>query len=222
MKTLLNPDDLLATFGYIGLFLVVFAESGLLIGFFLPGDSLLFTAGLFTARPIVGSSTQLNIAIVCIVCAAAAVTGDQVGYLFGRRVGPSVFRRPNSRIFKQKYVEKSQAFFDIHGAKTILLARFVPIVRTFGPILAGVGRMNYRTFITYNVAGGVLWGVGVPLLGHSLGNVDFIAHHFEVIAIIIVAISVVPVGIELLRVRLRGSRKAAGDDDTRRTTAPRP
>jgi membrane-associated protein len=214
MSALLNPDHLLETFGYLGLFLVVFAESGLLVGFFLPGDSLLFTAGLFTARVIPGTDTKLNIAAVCVVCAVAAISGDQVGYLFGRRVGPAVFRRPNSRLFKQKYVEKSQAFFEEHGAKTIVLARFVPIVRTFAPILAGVGRMNYRTFVTYNVVGGLLWGVGVPLLGHFLGGVDFIADNIEVIAIIIVGISVLPVAFELLRSR-RGRTIAApaADDD---------
>ena len=132
----IDPQELLRSFGTIGLFLIIFAESGLLIGFFLPGDSLLFTAGLFAAKG------DLNIVVILIGTFVAAVVGDQVGYLFGKRVGPAIFRRPNSKIFKQSYVERADEFFDRHGAKTILLARFVPIVRTFAPILAGVGKME--------------------------------------------------------------------------------
>jgi membrane-associated protein len=201
MGDLLHPDKLLEAFGYIGVFAIVFAESGLLVGFFLPGDSLLFTAGLFSARPIPGTNTQFEIAAICVICAVAAVVGDQVGYLFGRRVGPSIFRRPDSRIFKHDYIEKSQHFFERHGAKTIVLARFVPIVRTFAPILAGVGRMHYRTFVTYNILGGLLWGVGVPLAGYFLGGIDLIAHNIEVMILVVVGISVLPVGFEYLRAR---------------------
>ncbi len=220
LKQWLDPEHLLVTFGYIGLFLTVFAESGLLIGFLLPGDSLLFTAGLFSARPL--GSTQFNIVAICLICGTAAIVGDQVGYLFGRRVGPAIFGKHDSRIFRQEYIHKSQKFFDEHGAKTIVLARFVPIVRTFAPILAGVGRMNYRTFLTYNVAGGLLWGVGVPLLGYFLGQIDFIAHNIEVIILIIVAISVVPVAFEFLRARRRGARmaKLADADAPQTTTVP--
>lgn len=206
MGTLLSPEHLLETFGYIGLFAAVFAESGLLVGFFLPGDSLLFVAGFYTARTI-GTNTRFDLVAVVIICAVAAVSGDQFGYLFGRKAGPALFRRPNSRIFKQKYVTKSQAFFDDHGSKTILLARFVPIVRTFAPVLAGVGRMHYRTFIRYNVVGGILWGVGVPIAGHYLGKIEFVSKHVEIMLLIIVAISVVPVGIELLRSRLMSKSK---------------
>jgi membrane-associated protein len=206
MGTLLSPEHLLEAFGYFGLFAIIFAESGLLLGFFLPGDSLLFAAGLFTTRVIPGTSTRLNLVIVCLVCAGGAITGDQVGYVFGRRVGPALFRRPNSRVFKQKYVEKSREFFEEHGAKTILLARFVAIVRTFAPIIAGVGRMHYPTFIRYNIAGGILWGVGIPVAGHYLGKNKFIAGHIEIMILIILAISVVPVGFELLRARLKGKR----------------
>src|SRR5687768_655047 len=125
---MLEPKELLEAFGTIGLFLIVFAESGLLIGFFLPGDSLLFTAGLLA------SEGHLNFPVILVGCFVAAVAGDQVGYVFGRRVGPALFRRPNSRIFKQSHVDRAQAFFDEHGSKTIVLARFVPIVRTFAPI----------------------------------------------------------------------------------------
>lgn len=197
MDNLLNAEELLKGISYLGLFAVVFAESGLLVGFFLPGDSLLFSAGLFSARPLAG--TQFNIVAICAVCASAAIIGDQVGYLFGRKVGPAIFRRPNSRIFKQAYVDKSQAFFDAHGAKTIVLARFVPIVRTFAPVLAGVGKMNYATFVRYNVVGGILWGIGVPLLGYFLGQIDFVAHNIEVMLLIIVGISVLPVAFEFAR-----------------------
>jgi membrane-associated protein len=207
MGDLLDPNYLLETFTYVGLFAIVFAESGLLVGFFLPGDSLLFAAGLFTTRPIPGTETRFSLVAVCAICAVAAVAGDQVGYLFGRKVGPALFRRPNSRIFKQKYVEQSQLFFDEHGSKTILLARFVPIVRTFAPIIAGVGGMHYRTFIRYNIVGGILWGVGIPIAGHFLGKNEFIAGHVEIMFLIIVAISVVPVSIELLRSRLMAGRR---------------
>jgi membrane-associated protein len=206
MGDLLHPEAAIEAFGYIGLFLIVFAESGLLVGFFLPGDSLLFTAGLFASRPIPGTDQQLNIVAVIVICVVAAILGDQFGYLFGRRVGPSIFRKPNSKIFKQAYVEKSQQFFEAHGPKTIVLARFVPIVRTFAPVLAGVGRMNYRTFVTYNVGGGLLWGVGVPVIGYFLGQVEFVRDNLEVMIFIIVGISVIPVIFEVLRGRLKGRR----------------
>src|SRR5262245_20155690 len=160
----IDPQELLRSFGTIGLFLIIFAESGLLIGFFLPGDSLLFTAGLFAAKG------DLNIVVILVGCFISAVAGDQVGYAFGRRVGPSIFSRPNSKLFKQEYVQRADEFFESHGAKTIVLARFVPVVRTFAPILAGVGTMKYRTFVTYNVIGGFLWAVGVTSLGYFLGE----------------------------------------------------
>ena len=206
MGDLLHPEAAIEAFGYIGLFLIVFAESGLLVGFFLPGDSLLFTAGLFASRPIPGTDEQLNIVAVIVICVVAAIIGDQFGYLFGRRVGPSIFRKPNSKIFKQAYVEKSQEFFEAHGPKTIVLARFVPIVRTFAPVLAGVGRMHYRTFVTYNIGGGLLWGVGVPLIGYFLGQVEFVRDNLEVMIFIIVGISVIPVVFEVLRGRLKARR----------------
>jgi membrane-associated protein len=192
----LDPRDLLVTFGTIGLFLIVFAESGLFFGFFLPGDSLLFTAGLFAAQG------TLNLPLILVGCFVAAVAGDQVGYVFGQRVGPALFKRPDSRLFKQEYVERARAFFEKHGPKTIVLARFVPIVRTFAPILAGVGRMQYRTFVSYNLIGGFLWAVGVTLLGYWLGNLipDIDAYLLPIIALII-ALSFVPIGLEWLKRR---------------------
>ncbi|MGI5251004.1 DedA family protein [Actinacidiphila glaucinigra] len=200
----LDPDYLISSAGLIGLLAIVFAESGLLIGFFLPGDSLLFTGGLLVA----GGKLDYPIWLVCVLVWIAAVAGDQVGYLFGRKVGPSLFRRPDSRLFKQENVEKAHDFFERHGAKSIVLARFVPIVRTFTPVIAGVSRMNYRVFVTYNVIGGLLWGVGVTLLGYWLGQIAFVHEHIELILIAIVLLSVVPIAIEFLRARA-ASRKAA-------------
>ena len=188
---LLDPQQLLITFGTIGLFLIVFAESGLFFGFFLPGDSLLFTAGLFAAQG------TLNLPLILVGCFIAAVAGDQVGYWFGQRVGPSLFRRPDSRLFKQEYVGRAQEFFARHGAKTIVLARFVPIVRTFAPILAGVGGMPYRTFLSFNVIGGLLWAVGVTLLGFWLGNlIPDIDRYLLPIIVLIIAISFIPMALE--------------------------
>ena len=198
----LDPKSLIGDVGIWGLFLVVFAESGLLIGFFLPGDSLLFTAGFLASAPgSVPDELHLSLPLLLVGCFVAAVVGDQVGYLMGRRVGPAIFRRPDSRFFKQDNVDKAQAFFDRYGAKTIVLARFVPVVRTFAPIVAGVSRMNYRTFVTFNVIGGALWAVGVTLLGYFLGQVDFVEQNLELAILTVVAISVLPIVIELLKAR---------------------
>ncbi|MEV8569118.1 VTT domain-containing protein [Streptomyces sp. NPDC051322] len=198
----LDPDHLISTFGVAGLLVVIFAESGLLIGFFLPGDSLLFTAGLLVTTGKLGTPLWL----VCILVAVAAVAGDQVGYLFGRKVGPSLFKRPDSRLFKQENVEKAHEFFEKYGGKSLVLARFVPIVRTFTPIIAGVSRMNYRSFLVYNVIGGTLWGVGVTLLGAALGKVAFVNAHIELILVAIVLVSVVPIAIEYLRARSKNKK----------------
>lgn len=217
LGSLLSPESLIEAFGLAGVFLIVFAESGLLIGFFLPGDSLLFTAGFFASGP--KGLPRLNLPVLLVGCFIAAVAGDQVGYLFGRRVGPALFARSDSRFFKQANVDKAQAFFDKHGSKTIVLARFVPIVRTFAPVVAGVSRMHYRTFVTYNVVGGFLWAMGVTLLGFFLGQIDVVANNIEIALIAIVAISVVPIAVELLRARAEAKRdrqpipEAVLDDD---------
>ncbi|MET7365304.1 DedA family protein [Streptomyces sp. NPDC005566] len=203
----LDPDYLLNTFGLPGLLLIVFAESGLLIGFFLPGDSLLFTTGLLVTT----GDLKYPLWLVCTLVALAAIIGDQVGYLFGRKVGPALFRRPDSRLFKQENVEKAHEFFEKYGPKSLVLARFVPVVRTFTPIIAGVSRMNYRSFITYNIIGGLLWGVGVTVLGAALGKIDFVHEHIELILILIVLISVVPIAIEFLRARSRSKKEAAAE-----------
>jgi membrane-associated protein len=201
----LDPDYLISTLGLIGLLAIVFAESGLLFGFFLPGDSLLFTGGLLVA----GNKLDHPIWLVALLVILAAIAGDQVGYLFGRKVGPSLFRRPDSRLFKQENIEKAHDFFEKYGAKSLVLARFVPIVRTFTPIIAGVSRMNYRSFITYNVIGGTLWGGGVTLLGYWLGQIEFVRTHIELILIAIVFISVIPIAIEFLRARAKSKRAGA-------------
>ena len=196
-----DPEKLLEAFGTIGLFLVVFAESGLLFGFFLPGDSLLFTAGVFAAKG------DLNFPLILAGCFICAVAGDQVGYAFGNRVGPALFRRPDSRFFKKEYVEKAQSYFERYGSKTIVLARFVPIVRTFAPIVAGVGSMRYRTFVTFNVLGGFLWAVGITSLGYALGNAIDIDKYLLPVILVIVGLSVLPVAIEVWRER-RKSRSS--------------
>jgi membrane-associated protein len=201
----MGPRDIIEAFGTAGLFAVIFAESGLLIGFFLPGDSLLFTAGLLASQEL------LNLPVVLVGCFVAAVAGDQVGYLFGSRVGPALFRRPDSRIFRQEYVEKARHYFERYGSRTIVLARFVPIVRTFAPIVAGVGSMRYRTFVTFNIMGGLLWAVGVTLLGYLLGeSIPDIDRYLLPIIGAIVVVSVLPIAIEILRSR----RKAEADRDS--------
>jgi membrane-associated protein len=206
----LDPERLIEAFGLLGIFATVFAESGLLLGFFLPGDSLLFTAGFLASGPSsVDDALHLPFVPLLIGCFAAAVAGDQIGYLFGARVGPALFKRPDSRFFKQENVDKAQGFFERYGAKTIVLARFVPIVRTFAPIVAGVSRMNYRTFVTFNIVGGALWALGVTTLGYFLGQVDVVEENLEVAILTIVFISVLPIAVELWRSR---QRRDAVDD----------
>jgi membrane-associated protein len=191
-----DPKSVIETFGTVGLFVIVFAESGLLVGFFLPGDSLLFTAGLLASQGV------LNLPLILAGCFVAAVAGDQVGYAFGARVGPALYRRPSSRFFKRSHMEKAHRYFEQQGPKTVLLARFIPFVRTFAPVLAGVGEMPYRTFVTFNVVGGLLWAVGVTTLGYTLGetvpNVD--RYLLPAVALILAA-SFVPIVKEALRLR---------------------
>jgi membrane-associated protein len=199
---ILDPKHLIETVGLLGIFAVVFAESGLLVGFFLPGDSLLFTAGFLASAPdSVDESLHFNMPLLVVGCVVAAIAGDQVGYLMGRRVGPSLFNRPDSRFFKRENVDKAEAFFNKYGAKTIVLARFVPIVRTFAPVVAGVSRMHYRTFVTFNVVGGALWATGITTLGYFLGQVEVIEQNLELAILAIVAISVLPIALELWKSR---------------------
>ncbi|MDJ1131808.1 DedA family protein [Streptomyces iconiensis] len=203
----LDPDFLIQTFGPIGILAIVFAESGLLIGFFLPGDSLLFTTGLLI---VTDQYLHLPLWLMCLLIVIAAVLGDQVGYLFGKKVGPSLFKRPDSRLFKQENVEKAHEFFEKHGPKSLVLARFVPIVRTFTPIIAGVSGMRYRSFVLFNIIGGTLWGAGVTLLGAALGQIEFVHKNIEAILVGIVLLSVVPIAIEYLRARRKKPAADAG------------
>jgi membrane-associated protein len=197
LPSFLEPEWLIERGGLALIALIVFAESGLLVGFFLPGDSLLFIAGLL-ASPTGGNKLP-HVALVVPVIVAAAIAGDQVGYLFGQRVGPALFDRPKSRFFNPGNVAKASHFLDKHGPKAIVLARFVPIVRTFAPIVAGIGTMNYRTFVTYNVVGGVVWGAGVTLAGYFLGEIDAVRENVELALIAIVAVSVLPMVVEVVR-----------------------
>jgi membrane-associated protein len=201
----LGPDWLAPEYfiglGLIALLAVVFIETGLLVGFFLPGDSLLFTAGLLVAE----GTFDIPLWVLLVTVPLAAIAGDQVGYQIGRTAGPRVFNRPDSRLFRQEYVDKAYDYFDKYGPRTIVLARFVPIVRTFAPVVAGVSSMKYRTFVTYNVVGAVLWGAGVTALGYFLGQITFVRSNIEVIILGIVFLSVLPILVELLRAR-RGRR----------------
>lgn len=185
---------------YLALFLIIFAETGLLVGFFLPGDSLLFVAGALAAA----NPDRLNIALLIVVVAFAAIIGDATGYLIGRKVGQSLFNRPDSRLFKRAYVDKTHAFYEKHGPKTIVLARFTPIVRTFAPTVAGVGEMNFRTFFTYNVVGGIGWAASMLLMGFFLGNVPIIKNNFEKAVLGIVFISILPMVFHFIQERKHG------------------
>src|SRR3989338_8234737 len=166
MEQLLGIDliALVKAVGYIGLFLIIFAESGLFVGFFLPGDSLLFTAGFLA------SQEYMHIVPLVLLTFAAAILGDNFGYAFGKKVGPAIFNKEDSLLFHKDHLERASKFYEKYGGKTIILARFMPIVRTFAPILAGVGKMKYGEFFLYNFIGGLLWGLGMPLLGYFLGS----------------------------------------------------
>lgn len=196
----LDLVGLITSLGVLAILFVIFAESGLLIGFFLPGDSLLFTAGVLVHAGILDINIFLFIALLWI----AAVIGDSVGYTFGRRLGPRVFKKPDARIFKQKYIQQAQAFYEKHGGKTIIIARFVPIVRTFAPVVAGASRMPYKRFLSFNVIGGFLWTAGITMAGYLLGSlfhslgieIDHIL--LPIIALIILA-SIAPAAIHILK-----------------------
>lgn len=179
--------EFLRAVGYIGIFLIIFAESGLLIGFFLPGDSLLFTAGFLASQNV------FNIVILTSGCFIAATVGDSVGYWFGHRVGRPLFDRPDSRFFKKQHLLAAEAFYQQHGGKTIILARFLPFVRTFAPIVAGTARMDYRSFLLFNIVGAALWAIGIPLAGYWLGSIiPDVDRYLIPIVLIILFVSVAP------------------------------
>jgi membrane-associated protein len=193
-------DDLVRWGGYVVLVAIVFVETGLLIGFFLPGDSLLITAGL------VAATGALNIWWINLLLIASAITGDSVGYAIGWRAGPRLFTRPKSLLFNPRHIERTRAFYARHGAKTIVIARFVPIVRTFAPVVAGVGQMEYRRFLFYNVAGGVGWVTSMTWAGYLLGHaVPNISDHIHIVVGVVILLSLIPIVVELVRERRRRS-----------------
>jgi membrane-associated protein len=211
VRTLTTPEKLIALlstvlggpFGYVLLFAVVFAETGLLVGFFLPGDSLLFTVG------VVAGAGHLNIVVINIVLMAAAIIGDTVGYLLGRQAGPHIFARPDSRFFKREHLLRTKQFYEKHGGKTIIYARFIPIIRTFAPFVAGVGEMNYGRFISFNVFGGIGWVFAMTMLGYYLGMVPFVRQNFEKVIMAIIFVSVLPVLVEAVKARRRAPAKVS-------------
>ena len=203
LPAVLDGQHLVVTFGLAGMLAIVFAETGLLLGFFLPGDSLLFAAG-YAATGNLSADLHPPIALVCALASAVAVVGAQLGFTIGRSAGPALFERPDSRIFKRSYVTKAEAVVARYGTgRAIVLARFIPIVRTFLNPLLGAGDLPALEFLRWNALGGVLWGTGITLLGYFLGNIDFIGKNLEIVALVIVAISVLPIGLELLRDRRR-------------------
>jgi membrane-associated protein len=209
-------SEIIRQIGYIGIFAIVFAESGLLIGFFLPGDSLLFTAGFLA------SQGYLNVAILAVVCWIAAIGGDSAGYYIGKKTGKKIFNRENSRLFNRDHLIKAEKFYEKHGGKTIILARFTPIIRTFAPIVAGAGNMNYSSFIFYNIAGGTLWVISMVFGGYFLGQIipDVDKYLLPIIVLIVLA-SVAPSIIHMLkeeehRNTLKGHAKKLLNKITRR------
>lgn len=197
----MNVEHWLTAGGLVVLAGIVFAESGLLLGFFLPGDTLLFVAGFLSSSA--GGHHLPPLPITALVTFVAAAAGDQVGYMFGRRVGPSLFSRPRSRLFHPENLERASAFFEQRGPSALVIARFVPIVRTFVPIVAGVATMHYRKFVTYNLIGAFVWGVGITTLGYFLGEIDFIKRNLDYAAVLIVVVSLIPILREVLQARAR-------------------
>ena len=204
----LQPDTIISWLGpwaLVGVAAIIFAECGLLIGFFLPGDSLLFTAGLFAVSEAGMGGVPLW--VVCLVLVVAALAGNACGYWIGRLSGPAIFDKPQSKLFKPKHVARTHEFFEKYGNRAIVLGRFVPIVRTFITVMAGVGKMPAKRYFTYSLIGGVLWAAGVTLLGAWLGQFAFVRSNIEMILILVVFLSIVPIIVELVRAR-RGNKGA--------------
>lgn len=201
LHSLTNPERLIAMLsttmtgwiGYVVLFAVVFAESGLLVGFFLPGDSLLFTVG------VVAGAGKLHVATVIVMLAAASMLGDGIGFLLGGTLGYKLFRNPRSRIFRREYLDRTHAFYERHGGKTIIYAKFVPIIRTFAAFIAGVGKMRYARFVSFNVVGAAGWVTSMVTLGYLLGNVPFVRQNFEKVVLLIIAVSLLPAALQIFR-----------------------
>ena len=212
LRSLTDPKqliELLSTIlsgwmGYAALFAIVYSETGLLVGFFLPGDSLLFTVG------VVAGAGHLDIVLVNVLLMTAAILGDSTGYLIGRKTGPKIFSRPDSRFFKQEYVTRTHAFYERYGGKTIIFARFVPIVRTFAAFIAGVGRMPYLRFLPFSVCGGIGWIFMMSMLGYELGGVPFVQRYFDKVVLAIILLSLLPTLIEVIKAR-RAPANASAD-----------
>jgi membrane-associated protein len=206
LRTLTTPDrliHLLSTvlygwLGYATLAGIVFAETGLLVGFVLPGDSLLFTIG------VVAGAGQLNLTIMIALLVVACLAGDWCGYLLGRRSGPAIFNRPDSRFFKQDYLQRTNAFYAKHGGKTIIYAKFVPVIRTFAPFVAGVANMRYRNFLMFDIFGAIGWVISMTVLGSLLGRIPFVQHNFEKFVLLVVFVSLLPVMVHAVQAMRRG------------------
>ncbi len=208
LQTLTTPErliQLLSTvlsgwLGYATLTAIVFAETGLLVGFVLPGDSLLFTIG------VVAGAGQLDLVAIILLLICACLLGDWCGYLLGRRAGPAIFNRPDSRFFKKEHLTRTQAFYDKHGGKTIIYAKFVPIIRTFAPFVAGVANMPYRRFLSFDIFGGIGWVLSMTILGYLLGEVPLVRRHFEKFVLLIIFVSLLPLIVHVLRVKFQRER----------------
>lgn len=208
----LDPETILRGMGgwaLAVLCLIIFAECGLLVGFFLPGDSLLFVAGLFVAKHWI----QTPLWLVCVLVTVCAFAGNVCGYWIGAKVGPALFAKPDSKLFKKEYVDKTHEFFDRYGSRAIVMARFVPIVRTFITAMAGVGRMDAKKFFTFSAIGGVLWASGVTVLGFFLGEIPFVEKNIEAMLVLVVLLSVIPIIIEVVRARREKKRASTSANE---------
>lgn len=213
LRTLTDPDRLIqflstvvtGWYSYLLLTAIVFVETGLLVGFVLPGDSLLFSIGV-----VIGAG-KLDVSLIIVLLICACLAGDFCGYLLGRRAGKAVFNRPDSRFFKKEYLERTEAFYKKHGGKTIIYAKFVPIVRTFAPFVAGVGKMPYSRFLPFDVVGAVVWVPSMTMLGYYLGKIPLVRQHFEKFVILVVLISVLPMLVHALQTRRKNKASLASD-----------
>ncbi|HVT91698.1 MAG TPA: VTT domain-containing protein [Bryobacteraceae bacterium] len=208
LRTLTDPDRLIqflstvvtGWYSYLLLMGIVFVETGLLFGFIFPGDSLLFTIGVVTG------AGQLDVTLIIVLLIISCLVGDFCGYLLGRRAGPAIFNRPDSRFFKQEYLRRTQAFYEKHGGKTIIYAKFVPIVRTFAPFVAGVANMPYRRFLPFDAIGALVWVPSMTMLGYYLGGVPLVRRHFEKFVLLVIVVSVLPVVIHAIQARSKEKR----------------
>jgi membrane-associated protein len=205
---LTDVETMVRVGGLTAMTAIVFAETGLMVGFFLPGDSLLVTAGVFAA------AGHFHIGVLNGVLIAAAIVGDTVGYWIGRRTGPALFKRPRSLLFNPDHLRRAHDFYEKHGGKTIILARFMPIVRTFAPVVAGMGRMDYRRFLYFNVVGGALWVASMTLIGYYLGRIPGVREHIEIVIVVVIFLSILPGIIAVLRERSKQKKARAAALET--------